>query len=195
VAGTLSGAVRGHYNTEEVEDMLSITFEVPGIPVAQPRHRHATSKSGKHVTYIRGDDSVVAFKEHVRIAARQAMAGKEVATGPIAVYLLFRLPAPKKYAGDISGNNHPHQWKPDLDNLEKAVLDSCKGVVFKDDCQICDNYSRKRCSTSLTAPKLEVSFHEVSFHEVCSCCENTVPETFTVVTFDPPHFPRSVRLG
>ncbi|MBW9299020.1 RusA family crossover junction endodeoxyribonuclease [Lactococcus raffinolactis] len=47
--------------------------------------------------------------------------------------------------------------KPDLDNLEKSVLDSINGHAYEDDNQISDLHSRKRYSLN---PRVEIEIME-----------------------------------
>lgn len=37
----------------------------------------------------------------------------------------------------------PHIKKPDKDNIEKALLDSMEGIVFKNDCLVWDSHTKK----------------------------------------------------
>lgn len=37
----------------------------------------------------------------------------------------------------------PHLFRPDIDNLEKAVLDAANGILYKDDCLVAYKYSCK----------------------------------------------------
>lgn len=61
-------------------------------------------------------------------------------TGPLELDIIFYIPIPKstskaKYNQMISGKMH-HFSKPDIDNLQKFVLDCMTGIVYQDDCQI-----------------------------------------------------------
>lgn len=73
----------------------------------------------------------------VRHFAAQAMRGRPIFTGPVAVYIqIFQNPPPswsKKKRAEacfVTG-------RPDLDNQGKIVLDSCNNIVWRDDAQIC----------------------------------------------------------
>ena len=48
--------------------------------------------------------------------------------------------------------------KPDLDNIIKAVLDGCNGVVFRDDKQVVSIHAAKEYGE---APGVEVIIEEV----------------------------------
>ena len=61
-------------------------------------------------------------------------------TGPLEAVLEMRFPVPAswskaKRARALAGAEW-HTSKPDADNVAKAILDACNGVVFRDDSQI-----------------------------------------------------------
>lgn len=132
-----------------------ITFEVPGLPVAQPRQRHAMrrTKTGKFmvVNYIAEKDPINAFKAAVGLVAKQHI--RTPITGPVRVELEFYFPRPKA----LIYKNKPmiRAWKtskPDLDNLEKSTWDAMNGIAWHDDAQVCESVKRKViCSGSESA--------------------------------------------
>lgn len=58
----------------------------------------------------------------------------------IMVDIEFRIPIPQSYSKKKKDELEwtPHNKKPDLDNLVKAVLDALNGVAFEDDSLISD---------------------------------------------------------
>lgn len=119
-----------------------IKFEVPGIPNAQPRQRHRLRRTKAGKTFVQNytseRDPVIPYKSCVRLCCKEAMKGTPMIEGPIKVELLFVMPRPK----GLIWKNKPmrrleHIKTPDLDNLEKAVLDSLKQVAWRDDSQVC----------------------------------------------------------
>ena len=64
------------------------------------------------------------------------------------MYLFFQMPEPKSMPKRDKGKALPHTKKPDLDNLEKAVMDAANGVVVQDDSQVCWKMSSKRYSAT-----------------------------------------------
>lgn len=117
---------------------MSITFTVPAVPVPQPRQRVAVI-GGRARNYTPKTHSVQAFKKAVKIAARMAYRG-ELLDGPLRLHLQFVLPRPKRLKrGDMAW----HHVRPDIDNLSKSVQDALTGVVWTDDCQVCENLSQK----------------------------------------------------
>ena len=81
----------------------------------------------------------------------------------IAVDLKFYIKPPKAIARVKKNQNILKSEtlrvvkKPDLDNLEKSVLDSVNGHAYEDDNQISDLHSRKRYSLD---PRVEIVIKE-----------------------------------
>lgn len=119
-----------------------IEFVVPAVPVAQPRAR-ATSIGGHARVYEPKDHPIAAFKASVRMAASGAFRGAPMA-GPLRVDCLFVFPRPKSLVW--SKRDMPrvrHTKKPDSDNLEKSCLDALNGLLWVDDCQVCELVAAK----------------------------------------------------
>ena len=115
--------------------MPSIIFEVEGPPVAKARPRVINRSA---YTPAKTKD----YEERVRGEALREMLnrGLEVVRRPqeIDVELVFEMPMPASWSAKKRGRLHltGHAQAPDLDNLVKAILDGCKGVVYEDDSQI-----------------------------------------------------------
>ena len=66
---------------------------------------------------------------------------------PLALDIIFFMPIPKSLSSIKKRQREngliAHICKPDLDNLEKFVLDCLNGLVFKDDAQICEMRAKK----------------------------------------------------
>lgn len=61
--------------------------------------------------------------------------------GAIRLTLEYKLPAPKSRPAELRTVRQRLEWtwpirRPDLDKLERAVLDACKGILWVDDAQI-----------------------------------------------------------
>ena len=117
-----------------------IEFVVPGAPVPQPRHRHSGKSFGRGAkSYIPSDHAVHAYKDHVRLAVMQAWRGRAM-RGGIELEAEFVFARPKS-AG--CGDRLPHTVRPDVDNLQKALMDALNEVAWLDDSQVCSVGSRK----------------------------------------------------
>jgi Holliday junction resolvase RusA-like endonuclease len=94
---------------------------IPGTPKAQPRTR-----KGKYGN-IYNPDSADNWKESIQVYFLQHK--KDVILNPVIINATF-------YFYSKGRKESPHTFKPDIDNLQKSVLDSLKGIVYKDDCQV-----------------------------------------------------------
>lgn len=98
-----------------------------------------------------------AWRREVAADARVALwelpaSQRGLLTGALTVALLFVLPRPK----DLPKRVVHHQKKPDLDKLQRAVLDALTGVVWVDDNQVADLVGRKRYVGEGERPHVDV---------------------------------------
>ena len=67
---------------------------------------------------------------------------------PLQFDLTFVFEVPKSYSKSrrlhCLSDHGRHTNKPDLDNLEKSVLDASEGILFYNDSQICKKTSQKK---------------------------------------------------
>jgi Holliday junction resolvase RusA-like endonuclease len=104
-----------------------IRFEVPGDPVPKARARVVINKGRVHAFT---PEQTRTFETKVRIAAIKAMHGKHMMRGAVDAEIEIGVRRPKKCIKRVPIG------RPDLDNLLKAVIDGCNGIVFADDAQI-----------------------------------------------------------
>jgi Holliday junction resolvase RusA-like endonuclease len=115
------------------------TLTVPGLPVAQPRHR--ATQGGR--LYLPTSHPVHAYKAAV-IRECQDRGPTEPLTGAVRVVLRFAFPRPSSHygsgrnAGALRGQAPLHYvQKPDLDNLTKAAMDALtQAGAWRDDAQV-----------------------------------------------------------
>jgi Holliday junction resolvase RusA-like endonuclease len=132
--------------------MPPISFFVPGQPKGQPRPRAFARKIGnKFVARVFEAGTAESWKSSVAGAAVLHRLPVSM-VGPVRVALTFVFPRPKKH---FKANNpakglrddapHFQISKPDVDNLEKAVLDAITqlGGFWKDDSQVASIHTRK----------------------------------------------------
>ena len=107
------------------KEMRSYTLEVDGVPKAQVRHRHKRFGG----VYDPSAKDKMLFK--ARLVDQW---DNEPLTGSISIKLRFKMPYRKsdfrtgKFAGELKPNAPTvHTVKPDIDNLEKFVLDALNG--------------------------------------------------------------------
>lgn len=137
--------------------MKSVSFYVPGLPIAQGskvRTNYGMRESN--------DKTLKPWRASVAwIAAREV---GELFDGPVSVILSFRFPRPKshfrtgKHAGQVKLTApHLHTVKPDIDKLQRAVFDALTNVVWRDDSQVCVVRAEKVYADS---PGVEVTIRE-----------------------------------
>ena len=138
----------------------TIAFTIPGTPLAQPRQRHRIVKAGAS-TYVHNytpeKAPVNAWKCAVRFACDEAVQGLPF-TGPLALVALFVMPRPAGKTRKTKPNpSYPHVGKPDLDNLEKALLDAMEGIAFANDSAVSQKFTRKIVAAGGEMPRTEVT--------------------------------------
>lgn len=114
-----------------------IEFFVPGAPVGKGRPRAARRGAG---VVMFTPEKTANYSAMVADHARVAMAGQPLLTGPLEACLDMQFPIPASWskahkAAALAGTELPTS-KPDIDNVAKAILDACNGVVFRDDAQV-----------------------------------------------------------
>ncbi len=121
-----------------------VTLTIEGVPV--PKGRPVFGK-GRVYTPAR----TRAFETGAAWLALAAMRPRPPLRGPVRVELLFELPIPKSWPAKRRDEARRGlilpDVRPDIDNLQKAILDALRNIVFLDDAQIVDLSSRKRFGT------------------------------------------------
>lgn len=117
--------------------MSAVWFEIAGEPVAKGRPRFARVGAGVR-SYTPA--KTANYEQMVSLIARQAMRSKEPMQGALQATLHFGFPIPaswprKTREAAAMGEIWP-TTRIDLDNVTKAILDACNGIVYKDDAQI-----------------------------------------------------------
>ena len=107
----------------------SFNFFVPGVP--QPKGSWFVSRQGKLYRRKSQSDWEKTMQTQARAVLTQGVVSHlELFVGPVEVKLRFVLPRPKTVDRTLPS------VRPDLDKLERAVLDSLTGVVLVDDGQV-----------------------------------------------------------
>lgn len=137
-----------------------IRFEVMGTPT--PKGSMRAVARFRRAFVIPGGDSetrkrLVTWDQNVREAVKSAAiaAGYDLETpafpdGPVSVILSFRLRRPKGHwnkSGLSPKAPRLPAVKPDLDKLERAILDAMTGIAYGDDAQVCEVIKNKTYAT------------------------------------------------
>ena len=129
-------------------DATSITFDVAGDPIPQPRARFANGR-----TYTPTKNGIGLYKRAIGLAAtvRARFAKWDRTEGPVGIdieAIFARPPSHFTKSGELRAGapGYPGRRSGDNDNLEKGVWDAITvaGTVWADDSQIVENRCRKR---------------------------------------------------
>ncbi len=118
-----------------------LRFVVDGPPV--PKQRARRGKGGRHYTPAR----TRSYESRVRWLAVAAVAKARWTRRPGALYAVELLVV------------FPDERRRDVDNVAKAVLDACNGVVWIDDAMVTD--LRVRRAIDRVAPRVEMAVRRV----------------------------------
>lgn len=129
---------------------FGVSLCLPGLPIAQPRGRYVVLPNGRPRPIVPKEHPVHAYRQGLALLARQAMGAALPYREPVCVHLLFIFPPNKE--SRAAGVPEWHRDTPDLDNLEKAVLDSIRGIIYRDDRQVVHCTKQKRRAGSQEKP-------------------------------------------
>jgi len=109
---------------------MSLTFSVPGEPVAQPRPRVST-RGGFARAYVPATHPVHAYRQAIAEAA--VAAGLSETGEPLTVVIdaVFQRPKSHMRKSGVKADA-PQLPRPDVDNIAKAVLDALQDVMGDD---------------------------------------------------------------
>ena len=126
------------------------------IPVAWQRPR--VSKQGGFYTA----GKVSEYKRAIQLAWNDKYGDAPVMDGPIRMTVMFVLPRPKAMMWKTKPTPSIfHTKRPDLDNLEKGVMDALQGLAFRDDSQICSKVATKYIAGKDDQPMIQIWMQEV----------------------------------
>lgn len=94
------------------------------------------------------------------------MGGRKLVEGPVLMTILFLFPRTKGMI--YKTKPMPRRWhtsRPDQDNLEKSIKDALRGVVFKDDSQVCLLLKGKAYCAGDEAPKAVIVIESIGSAE------------------------------
>lgn len=111
------------------------SFRVKGEPVAKARPRFNSKTRMTYTKQKTRNAERLIQTEYIRQGGRN----KNDYSGKVEIELVFVFPIRKSWSKVKQRGmwNKEHTIKPDLDNLEKTVLDALNGLAFKDDSQVC----------------------------------------------------------
>lgn len=148
--------------------MTSHIIKVLAVPVAQPRQRtRVVATGGRTFTqnYTPTKHPVNSFKASVQEAASNVIT--EPLSGPVVLRAHFILPRPKsKTKKTLPNPRYASESKPDLDNLEKALMDALTGIAWRDDSQVYHKTTMKHVAAGDELPHVLVMIGDSVLSEV-----------------------------
>lgn len=109
-----------------------IEINIKPVPAPRPRvTRWGTYNDPKYTAFKKALATVV--KTHI----------KQPLSGAIGIEVIFVFEVPKSWNKAKKESAKNHTSKPDIDNLQKSIMDSLNGVAYKDDGQVCYMVAKK----------------------------------------------------
>jgi len=144
--------------------MSGLRIVIPGEPVAQGRSRVGvvTLKSGVTRGVIFDPKKSRNWKATAQEHMVSQAARRPPILGPVRleVVAIFSCPA-SDFRKREPRPRRRHTKKPDADNVLKAVKDAAKGVLWRDDSQVCDVRITKWIGAQGGAPRVEIEVEEI----------------------------------
>lgn len=111
-----------------------IRFTVYGKPQPQGSTRAFIPKGWKRPIITTSNPKMKPWRQQVTGAALEAAKGEIIPRGiPVSIWLMFYFDPPASLPKKAS---RLKTTKPDIDKLERAVLDALTGTIFEDDAQV-----------------------------------------------------------
>lgn len=137
-----------------------ISFYVPGRPQAQ-----GSKVKGRWGNLREANDELGPWRERVALAAYQALIDSDMddipsPSAPIVIGLEFVLYRPASLTQKKP--TPPATKKPDVDKMERAILDALTDVVWHDDAQVVTVLKHKRVAEWGEGPGVHVCILEAS---------------------------------
>lgn len=125
---------------------MDINIFYPVKPKSAPRPR--VTKNG---TYNNAD--YTKWKNGLKLLAKTKC--KKPLEGAIFMKIEYFYNIPKSWNKAKKENAKWHTFKPDIDNLQKSVLDALNGIAYIDDSQVCYIQARKKYA-DIDGVKIEI---------------------------------------
>ena len=141
---TIPGDGRVALDPQGVVQQAFFDFRVMPVPKERPRvFQDPNTGKMRSITPKR----TAAFHEEIKKVLKEVMRGHSVMDGPLRVDMTFRMPLPVSWPkwrkeAAVDGIIRP-TGRPDMDNLEKALLDAFNGELIKDDSLVIERDARK----------------------------------------------------
>lgn len=137
-----------------------LRIELPMEPRGQGRHRTFKLPNGQIRTY--DDPASRDWKATAQQHMRDALKGERPIKGPVALHVVAVFTCPRSHWRVRNPlPRRRHVQTPDADNVAKIVKDAATGVLWIDDCQVCDLRVEKWFGEQGEAPSVTVTVEEL----------------------------------
>lgn len=138
---------------------MIIQFFVPGNPQALKRHRTYGMKTKKGYIVRQVDPSKETKQDFLAMCLNHRP--EKPIDKNIKMDLAFHFSRPKSHLNAKGlpkvGAPSYHTSRPDIDNLEKLVMDALNGTFYKDDSQVCVKRSIKMYTSETPGVHVKIS--------------------------------------
>lgn len=126
--------------TEVPSGVISFVLSGDVVPKARPRF----TVNGRVYTPAK----TKAYERAIGHAAKISTLNRTIPTGALVVTVEAVLGVPRSWTAKrrqsaLDGTTRPDRARADLDNIVKAVLDGCNGILWADDRQVCEIHATK----------------------------------------------------
>lgn len=142
--------------------MVRIT--IPGEPIGQGRGRATvfTPAGGKPRARVYDPKKSREWKRAAAFVLRAAWRGRQPIAGPVRLNITAVFSCPKSdFRKRTLRGRRWHTNVPDRDNIEKIIMDSAKGLLWKDDRQVCAGWTLKVIGAQGEAPRVELEVEAI----------------------------------
>lgn len=137
---------------------MTLTFTIPGEPVAQGRPRFARMGS-----FVRTYDPKESRDWKATVKQFAIAAGAAPIPGPLRLEVVAVFTRPlTSYRKRAPRGPEPKTTKPDLSNVLKGIEDALLGIAYLDDSQVAEIVARKLVGGQGEAPATTVTVRRLS---------------------------------
>jgi Holliday junction resolvase RusA-like endonuclease len=119
---------------------MLVQTEVLGVPKPKGSLKSWVHPRTKRVIVTHDNPNTKPWQVLVQAMVREVRPTGGPTREPVKVHLDFVLPKPKSLPKHVRF----HVKKPDIDKLQRCLLDAMKGVVFHDDSQVVESHQTKQ---------------------------------------------------
>lgn len=146
-------------------------FFVPGVPKPQGSKRAFVNPKTNRAIITEDNKGTKDWRSDVRAMAMDH-SDKRISEGQVSVTLKFIMKRP--VSTPKSKPTPPAVKKPDLDKLERAILDAITGILFTDDSQVTTLIGTKRIAEIDETPGCWITVHDGE-HQIEVAGRTTLP--------------------